>query len=567
MTRKEKETNDSLLPEGGLGPERNSKSERKKKKKSNKKLLVDYFSDELDSEYEEILSKRKKKKKKTKSKKPLNELESDSEQEVLSKKQKKKEKEKRSKKSQEKDNRQRKTKAHNSKAPKEESEDENEDHFSDEETSALIEKGKQEKQALKIEVDTSNQTNNLIGRAHDEESDRSQNVTKRVALACPLLPATGPQTHVLPRRQATSGIVAPGPPAKPINVQQLKQRKIRATTKKGCFASQNRCIQCIIVSAILFLISGASLAVILYFLEYYTFWFEQNGSKDDGSLSLSGTAGVGSTPKGSAFPTKSLPTSTWNVIRNENSSPQARAYQWLKSDPFISKYTDAQKLQRFVLASLYYATNGEKWKDSTAWLSTSTPECEWSSKADTDSICDSEGNYRVLSISSNGLEGFLPEEIGLLTALRELNVQSNRGLSGPLPSTIGFLTTLESINIYDNDLTGSIPSEIGLLENLVELNVEFNRFSAEIPSEVGQLQYLETMSLSYNRFGGTLPSELGLLKSLKELIMEDGGLEGTIPTEIGSLRQVREVGVHHLLDIFAVYLTADGFLVFHSCIN
>ncbi|CAB9525478.1 LRR receptor-like serine threonine-protein kinase [Seminavis robusta] len=46
------------------------------------------------------------------------------------------------------------------------------------------------------------------------------------------------------------------------------------------------------------------------------------------------------------------------------SSPQYRAYQWLQADPWKKNYTAARLVQRFALVTLYYATNGENWKNN-----------------------------------------------------------------------------------------------------------------------------------------------------------------------------------------------------------
>ena len=57
------------------------------------------------------------------------------------------------------------------------------------------------------------------------------------------------------------------------------------------------------------------------------------------------------------------------------------------------------------------------------------------------------------------LTGEIPEEIGNLTYLEELDISDNL-LTGEIPEEIGNLTYLEDLNISNNLLTGEIPEDI-----------------------------------------------------------------------------------------------------------
>ncbi|GAQ78094.1 hypothetical protein KFL_000070615 [Klebsormidium nitens] len=91
---------------------------------------------------------------------------------------------------------------------------------------------------------------------------------------------------------------------------------------------------------------------------------------------------------------------------------------------------------------------------------------------------------------------------------------SSRGLSGPLPPELGSLTNLTHLFLYSNNLSGPIPPE---------------------PGNMTSLAYLE---LQNNSLSGPIPPELGRLTRLIELVLQDNNLSGPIPPEFGSLDQI-----------------------------
>ena len=72
------------------------------------------------------------------------------------------------------------------------------------------------------------------------------------------------------------------------------------------------------------------------------------------------------------------------------------------------------------------------------------------------------------TITSNGLRGRLPPELGNLAKLIWLHLNHNQ-LSGPIPDELGNLANLQNLEISSNELTGSIPAELGNLANLRDL--------------------------------------------------------------------------------------------------
>lgn len=177
-----------------------------------------------------------------------------------------------------------------------------------------------------------------------------------------------------------------------------------------------------------------------------------------------------------------LPGYTKAAILQDPKSPQGRAYHWLLGDPNMTDYDEFRTVQRFALATLYYAMEGEKWKYSMKWLNYSDHECTWF-PSEMFPSCTLEGAYRKLQLRNTSLQGTLPEELGLLTSLTTLDLRNNL-VQATLPSTIGLLSNLMELLVGNNALVGSLPTEIGLLVNLRHLSIPDNDFQAALPSEM-----------------------------------------------------------------------------------
>jgi len=111
------------------------------------------------------------------------------------------------------------------------------------------------------------------------------------------------------------------------------------------------------------------------------------------------------------------------------STPKNDALYWLAANDNLGTYSDEKKIQRYGLATLYYSTNGERWRRSEGWLSNSD-ECEWYSSfvngllcsispfkdfSWCKSSCSDNGSVVQLSLYDNNLEGTIPEEVALLS--------------------------------------------------------------------------------------------------------------------------------------------------------
>ena len=219
-----------------------------------------------------------------------------------------------------------------------------------------------------------------------------------------------------------------------------------------------------------------------------------------------------------------------------SSSPQQRAYTWLLGNANLGRYTRVEKIQRYVLSTLYYSTSGEAWENDFRWLS-NEDECSWHTSEEEFPICNLVGELDELDLNNNNLQGTLPwAELSLLKdRLLVVDVLDNN-IGGILPPILGEMTSLVVLDLFSNKIESSIPTEIGNLgRKLKYVDLDNNLLSGKLPTELGMLQSLETLWLNNNLLTGTVPSELGLNTNLKSLYLAGNMLTGTMPQEICSL--------------------------------
>ena len=140
-------------------------------------------------------------------------------------------------------------------------------------------------------------------------------------------------------------------------------------------------------------------------------------------------------------------------------------------------------------------------------------------------------NDRVvkLDLEDFSLTGAVPAEVGRLSALIQLNLNSNQLTS--VPAEIGQLTALRELYLGENQLT-SLPAEIGQLAALEWLDLSENQLT-RVPAEIGLLRSLTWLNLFGNQLT-SLPAEIGQLISLRELRLYDNQLM-RVPAEIRQL--------------------------------
>ena len=196
-------------------------------------------------------------------------------------------------------------------------------------------------------------------------------------------------------------------------------------------------------------------------------------------------------------------------------------------------YTSAT--DRVALVALYDATGGTNWANSSNWKSGSHLS-QWHGVR-----TDGSGRVTSLMLEENGLRGSLPQELGNLTHLQDLQLGFN-GLTGTLPPQLSNLTNLHTITLNGNRLSGTIPRELGRLRNLRLFDIGSNDLTGVIPRELGNLDRLVKLSFGSNRLEGEIPDELGSLVQIQYLVLANNKLSGEIPEALGDL-----VNLHELL--------------------
>lgn len=198
---------------------------------------------------------------------------------------------------------------------------------------------------------------------------------------------------------------------------------------------------------------------------------------------------------------------------------------WMASNPELNVFIDEyQKKTRFVLATLYYATNmvaspyapePRHWKSARGWLTRITT-CEWVGVR-----CDEKGFISRISLERNRMSGALPFELSMIgDTLTTLDLTSNLiYMEGDAFDIFEKLPNLEHLYLDDNFLV----------------------YDKGLPPQLGTLTKLERLRLSYNLLEGQLEGEypiLGGMKQLTHLELESNFFNGTFPQSIANMEQL-----------------------------
>ena len=185
-----------------------------------------------------------------------------------------------------------------------------------------------------------------------------------------------------------------------------------------------------------------------------------------------------------------------------------------------------------ILEEIYYAAGGAQWTNSDGWT-TDTDVCNWYGVS-----CDGNGGVTALKLSENNLEGSIPTSVFRLSALTELDLQSN-----DIAFSFDEIDQAVSLTTLYLSLTGleSIDG-IGRAKNLKVFHSTNNKLST-IPYDLYDVTSLEKVYLNYNNIGGRLSGSLKKLSKLEELYLMHNQLTGQIPSGIGGLNNIRVLGL------------------------
>jgi len=233
---------------------------------------------------------------------------------------------------------------------------------------------------------------------------------------------------------------------------------------------------------------------------------------------------------------------------DDMNSPQSKALDWMLNENNCSVNDEDEKwIQRFVLVTIYFSTDGPKWDKQKLWLQPNIDECYWNNNnnrrvsrsrhyhtANNEILCNTTTTMMeelVLNYNSFSLWGTIPSEIVLLSD--QLQVLSMKGniLGGTIPQDILYqMTNLVSLQLSHNRLIGSIPtSDNNNNYKLISLSLGNNELTGSIPSTMNtNFPQLSKLDLHKNYLIGSVPSSLYKIKEL--YVNYNPSLEGMIPT-------------------------------------
>jgi Leucine-rich repeat (LRR) protein len=191
--------------------------------------------------------------------------------------------------------------------------------------------------------------------------------------------------------------------------------------------------------------------------------------------------------------------------------------------------------ERYILALIFYHTNGQDWLHRLHFLS-ATDHCNWWHKYTNTKgkevrqgvKCDSVGRVIELNLSYNGLKAnSIPEEIQFLAKMETLHLYSNPNLSGYIPEVFQKMPNLKGIGIMNTAMGGTLPQWIGTMTQLTTLALSNNDLRGSVPASIQHLKNLKLLALDGNQFEGDVATFKDLTK-LEGLFLDHNALLGSI---------------------------------------
>jgi hypothetical protein len=139
------------------------------------------------------------------------------------------------------------------------------------------------------------------------------------------------------------------------------------------------------------------------------------------------------------------------IALDEPASPQALSLRWLLERSNFQNWPFRRQVQRYAMATIYYATDGKSWSNGGGnWLTNET-ECRWFQGSEGDFCGENGTELQYLNQSNNTLNGKLPNDIGLLSSLTIIDLSMNQ-IFGPPPLGLRSMTALTSLALNDQQI-------------------------------------------------------------------------------------------------------------------
>ena len=182
--------------------------------------------------------------------------------------------------------------------------------------------------------------------------------------------------------------------------------------------------------------------------------------------------------------------------------------------------------QTAALCDLFTSTNGLKWINNNNW-GLNTSYCEWYGI-----YCDYPDTNPWIKIDNSKSKTSIKNNIHRV-------LLSNNNLVGELPESLGQLIELVELDLSQNTLTGSLPQSIGQAWKLLKLQIQHNKLFSDLSQSLGEMRFLQYLDISNNNIGGNLPDSLSGLRSLEYFNAANNSLQGTIPYTFQFIRSLK----------------------------
>jgi hypothetical protein len=149
---------------------------------------------------------------------------------------------------------------------------------------------------------------------------------------------------------------------------------------------------------------------------------------------------------------------------------------------------------RGALTALYFNTSGPTWTNNYGWA-TAAPVCLWSR------VTCIDANVWQINLSSNNLNGTLPDAVSALTALQYLLLYNNQ-LTGTLPDSWSAMTALRDLDLSSNQLTGTLPDSWSAMTAMQDLDLSSNQLTGTLPDSWSAMTALHYLRLASNQLTG-----------------------------------------------------------------